>query len=101
MTIINRLSAAISATILVFKHPNVFNNDVFEMAGKLLEFVTKVAEEQRPYMTKFGIINLKTKEKFEIVSIWAGPGIGADPYDRITELIKENSLLKETLGERK
>ena len=97
MTIINKIKAAINAAIIVFKNPYIFNKDVCDMTVKLLEFVTKVAEEESPYMTSFGLINLKTKEKTEIVSLWAGCGIGASPNKRIKELLEENYLLKEKL----
>lgn len=39
-------------------------------------------------------IKLTSEGEQEIVSIWAGSGIGSDPLKRISELIEENKQLK-------
>ena len=48
-------------------------------------------------MTQIAYIHPDTKEQCEIVSIWAGAGIGAEPNKRISELQKEISQLKAQL----
>ena len=68
-----------------------------EMLNHLAELMVKVVDDGQPYMTKIAVVDTKTETKQEIVSIWVGKGIGADPTERIAELIKENDMLKATI----
>ena len=89
-----RLKAAARAAYIVFMRPELVTENVFYSVGKILDFINKVAEERHPMMTHFGLINVKTNEKYEIVSLWACASSAGDPTKRIAELIEENESLK-------
>lgn len=58
----------------------------------------KVATENRPYMTKLGVVNIETNDRYELVSIWACPSSSDDPTARIRQLVEENESLKRLVG---
>jgi len=60
----------------------------------LLSFILRVASEQKPYITHIGLIDTDTGQRHEIVSLWAGVGIEANPIKRIEELSVEINKLK-------
>lgn len=91
-----RIKNAIRVGIWAFKNPKTMNESNFKMLSDTLTLILKVAEERRPYMNKIAIV-LPTGEHEEVVSIWAGAGIGAEPTKRITELLNENSKLRAEL----
>lgn len=76
-----------------FKNPATFAESNFKMLSKLLELILKVSVDGRHRMTHIAYVHPEEGEK-QIVSIWAGAGIGADPVKRISELLEENSRLK-------
>lgn len=80
-----------------YRNPIVMNNSNFKMLSDLLGLLLKVAKESRPYMTRIAYIHPDTKELSDIVAIWAGAGLGADPLKRIEELQKEICRLKAQL----
>lgn len=82
----------------VFKNPNLLNGDNLKMISDLFGLILKVATEQKHRMTHIAHIHPDSGEKNEIVSIWAGSGIGSNPTKRISELISENELLKNELS---
>jgi hypothetical protein len=92
------LKTAIRLFFYVFKYPELFVNRNLEKLGSLYAFLFKVAEDEKPYMVQFGYVDFYTKEKYTIVSIWAGIGVGADPLKRIEELVEENEYLKKKIS---
>ena len=96
MNIHYKISNAIKIGWWAYKSTTTLSN--FKMLSDLLGLILKVAEEEKHYMTQIAFIHPDTDEKHEIVSIWAGAGVGADPTKRITELIEENYLLKDKLS---
>lgn len=92
-----RISNAFKIAIWAFKNPQLLNEKNFIVLSDLLGLILKVAQESRPMMTKIAYIHPDTKEHKDIVTIWAGAGLGADPYYRIMELQKEISRLKAQL----
>lgn len=70
----------------------------FKMLSDLLAMILIVGKEEKPRMTHIAYVHPVDKEEHKIVSIWAGAGVGADPYDRIAELHKENSRLQALLA---
>jgi hypothetical protein len=82
-----------------YKNPRTLNSSIFKMLSDLLELILKVAREEKHYMSHIAYIHPEDKELKEIVSIWAGAGIGATPTKRIAELIEENSKLKFQLSQ--
>ncbi len=64
-----------------------------KVIADLFAMILKVANEHRHMMTHIAYIHPE-KGQQEIVSIWAGSGIGAEPTKRIKELLEENSRLK-------
>lgn len=76
-----------------FKNPKTLSSVNFNMLSELLGLILKVSTEQRHMMTHIAYIHPEEGET-EIVSIWAGAGIGADPTKRIAELLTENRRLK-------
>lgn len=87
-----KVKMSIRMAVWSYKHPDTLNESIFIMLGQLLEFIFKVSIEQKPYMTS--VLIKCDDEKKEIVSLWAGAGIGAEPIKRIQELKEENELLK-------
>lgn len=86
------------------KNPKASEPATLDALGEMFLAAIKAAEENRPYMTKVGTVNLKD-EVNPIVTIWAGPGEGCNPTDRIAELVAdndellaENAVLKKKLG---
>lgn len=92
-----RFSNALKLFIWAFKKPKTLNQNTFKMLSDLLVMIMKVANENRHYMTHIAFVHPEEGEK-QIVSIWAGAGIGAEPQKRIEELLKENSFLKSKLA---
>jgi len=66
--------------------------------GDLLGLIMKVAADNKPYVTHIAYINPDDGNGRDIVSLWAGSGVGADPVKRIEELVAENRKLKSLLG---
>lgn len=92
-----RITNAIKIGWWTYKHPEVFNGSHFKLMADLLALIFKVANEGRHMMTHIAYLH-PTEGEQNIVSIWAGAGMDADPLDRIAELIKENSRLKAELS---
>lgn len=92
-----RLLNALKLFIWAFKSPDTLKENTFKMCSDLLVMIMKVAIENRHYMTHIAYIHPDEGEK-QIVSIWAGAGIGAEPQKRIAELLSENSILKAQLA---
>lgn len=88
---------AIAIGIWAFKNPEVLRDSHFKMLSSLLELILKVSNEHRHYITHIAYIHPEEGEN-QIVSVWAGSGIGADPVKRIEELAKENALLRDQLS---
>lgn len=94
MESITRIKNSFKIAYWAFKNPQSLQPSNFKMLSDLLGLILKVAKESRPLMTRLAFIHPETKEQQDIVSIWAGAGLGADPYKRIEELQKEIRLLK-------
>jgi hypothetical protein len=94
---ITRLKNSLKLFWWSWKNPQTLNTSTFKMLSETLVMILKVANENRPYMTHIAYIHPEEGEK-QIVSIWAGAGIGAEPVKRIAELLKENSILKAELA---
>lgn len=82
-----------------FRNPQTISASNFKMLSNLLCLILKVAEEDRHMMTHIAYVHPEEGEK-QIVSIWAGAGIGAEPVKRIKELLDENTELKNQLSKR-
>ena len=98
MNMYYRISNAFKIFWWALKNPRDLNEQNFKMASNHLELIFKVASERKPYMYDIGFV-LPDGGKDEIVSVWAGAGIGAEPMKRIDELVMENALLKEQITE--
>lgn len=92
-----RITNAIKIGWWAFKNPDIFNEVNFRMLSDLFVLIMKVATEDRHLMTHIAYVHPEEGEK-QIVSIWAGAGMGAEPTKRIAELLKENSMLKAQLS---
>lgn len=79
------------------KNPNSLQENNFKMISNLYELILKVAVEDRHMMTHIAYMH-PTEGEQQIVSIWAGAGMGANPTKRIAELLSENSELKVKLS---
>lgn len=93
-----KLLNAIKIGIWAFKNPLTIQESNFKMLSDLLCLILKVSNEDRHYMTHIAYMHPEEGEK-QIVSIWAGAGVDADPLKRISELIQENKELKLLLSE--
>ena len=92
-----RFSNAFKLFFWALQKPKTLNQNTFKMLSDLMTMIMKVANENRHYMTHIAYIHPEEGEK-QIVSIWAGAGLGADPQKRIAELISENTILKSQLA---
>lgn len=92
-----RFHNAIKLGIWAFMKPDTLNESTFKMLSDLLVMILKVATDNKHMMTHIACIHPDEGEK-QIVSIWAGAGIGAEPTKRIAELLSENSRLKAELA---
>ena len=81
-----------------FKNPQTLEEGNFKMLSAILKLILKVASENRHIISHIAYVHPKEGEK-QIVSIWAGAGIAAEPINRISELIKENEKLKYHLSD--
>lgn len=88
-----RISNASKLFVWALMKPDTLNKSTFKMLSDLMTMILKVANENRHYMTHIAYVHPDEGEK-QIVSIWAGAGVGAEPQKRIAELIEENSILK-------
>ena len=94
-----RIKNAIKIGWWAFKNPKSLQENNFKMLSGLLEMILKVAHERRPLMSNIAMV-YPDGEQEEIVAIWAGAGMGADPTKRIAELLSENAMLKAELSKR-
>jgi hypothetical protein len=92
-----RITNAFKIGLWALKNPDSLKEHNFKMLSDLLGLIMTVASENRHMMTHIAYVHPQEGEK-QIVSIWAGAGMGADPTKRIAELLKENSMLKAQLS---
>jgi hypothetical protein len=92
-----RITNAFKIGLWAFKNPDSLKESNFKMLSDLFGLIMKVATEDRHMMTHLAYVHPEEGEK-QIVSIWAGAGMGAEPTKRIAELLKENSMLKAQLS---
>lgn len=93
-----RIINALKFGYYAFKNPSTLQANTFKMLADLHTLILKVAVEDRHMMTHIAYIHPDEGEK-QIVSIWAGAGIGAEPTKRIVELLEENRKLKNQLSD--
>jgi hypothetical protein len=93
----SRISNAFKVWYWVLKNPQTMQASNFKMLSDLFGLIMKVAIEDRAMMTHIAYVHPEEGEK-QIVSIWAGAGMGAEPTKRITELLDENRKLKMQLS---
>ena len=77
-----------------FQNPGTVKH--FNILSDIFRLIMKVAQEHRHMMTRVAQVH-PDGEQEEIVTIWAGAGINADPTERIKELMEENQKLKKQL----
>jgi len=75
-------------------NPTVYHEATMGMLSGLYHLIFKAALEQRPYMSKIGIINCKSGEQSDFVTLWVGAGVDSSPTNRIEELLKLNQELE-------
>lgn len=97
MSFIIRIVNAVKIAWWAYMNPNSLTDKHFEMLSDLFAIIIKVGIEHRPMMCHVAIIHPDEGEK-QIVSIWAGAGIGAEPIKRIEELTTENIKLREEIA---
>ena len=93
---INRLMNAIQMGVLVWRKPENFNTDSLRMASDITTMIFDVGKDQKHRMTRLCLVHVHGTTH-EVVSLWAGAGIGSSPTKRIEELLEENRLLKREL----
>lgn len=89
----NRILTAIKIGWWAFKNPAAINPHNMRLISDLMELIFKSARESLPVMTRIACIH-PTLGQQNLVSLWAGPSMKADPYERITELKQEIESLK-------
>lgn len=96
---ISRFIKAAQMAWMAFKHPLLFDKGNFKAMGEILKIVLKVGAERRPMMVHVAYVHPSLNEDGDVVTIWAGAGVGANPAKRIKELAEENDKLKRLLAE--
>lgn len=97
MKTIVRIINSLKIAVWCFRNPQTIQASNFKMLSDLLTLILKVSSENRPYMTHIAFVHPGEGEK-NIVSIWAGASMTADPTERISELLRENRVLKDQLS---
>jgi len=97
MKYIIKLKIAFSIAVWSWKNPQTLNPSNMKMLSDLLTLILKVAKEDRHMMTHLAYIHPELGEQ-QIVSVWAGAGVGAEPTKRIKELLEENGKLQALLS---
>jgi len=92
-----RIANAFKIGFWAFRNPHILKESNFKILSDLFGLIMKVATEDRHFMTHIAYIHPDEGEK-QIVSVWAGAGVGAEPTKRIVELLEENSILKAKLS---
>jgi hypothetical protein len=92
-----RITNALKIGWWAFKNPDSLKESNFKMLSDLFGLIMKVATEDRNMMTHLAYVHPEEGEK-QIVSIWAGAGMGAEPTKRISKLLSENAMLKAQLS---
>ena len=92
-----RLINAIKLFWWAIKNPDTMRPSIFKLMSDLHVLIMTVAKEDKHLMTHVAFIHPEDGTEHQIVSIWAGAGIGAEPTKRIKELLEENRLLKNQL----
>lgn len=95
--ILLRFTNAFKVAWWAWKNPQTMAAHNFRMLSDLLALIFKVSVENKHYISHIAFIHPNEGEK-QIVSIWAGAGVAADPVKRISELIEENAKLKSQLS---
>lgn len=98
-TLIFRIVRGFQMGWMAFKQPLLFDKSNFTAMGKVFEIILKVGQERKPMMVHVAYMHPSNQEESDVVSIWAGSGVGANPIDRIKELSEENMKLKKLLAE--
>lgn len=93
-----RIINALKFGYYAFKNPLTLHAGNFKMLADLHGLIMKVAVEDKHFMTHIAYVH-PTEGEQQIVSIWAGAGIGAEPAKRIAELLEENGKLKKQLSD--
>jgi len=93
-----RLSNAVGIGWWCLRNPQTVNSGNFKMLSDLLGLILKVSETDRPLMTHIALVHPEDGKEHQIVSIWAGAGMGSSPTKRIAELLEENARLKSALS---
>lgn len=92
-----RIANALKIGYWAYRNPDSLTESNFKMLSDLFGLIMSVANEDRHRMTHIAYVHPEEGEK-QIVSIWAGAGIGAEPTKRIAELLRENEFLKNELA---
>lgn len=92
-----RLKAICLLVRIGWVQPGMFTVGTFQSMSKLMEILLKVANDGTPMMTKLAVV--VANEQHDLVTVWAGRGANADPYDRIVELRNEIDALKVQLSD--
>ena len=75
-----------------WQQPGMFTVGTFKSMKDLMEVILKVADKGEPMMTKLAVVI--ANKQHDLVTIWAGKGANANPYDRIVALREEIDELK-------
>jgi len=92
------ISNAFKLFFWALKNPEILDQNVFKMLSDLLAMILKVSTEDRHYVTHIASVHPEKNDK-QIVSIWAGAGVGAEPIMRIEELREENAILRAEIAQ--
>src|SRR5574343_226357 len=92
-----RLRTIALLILIGWQQPGMFTVGTFQSMSKLMELLLKVANEATPTMTKIAVV--VANEQHDLVTVWAGKGASANPYDRIVQLREELDELKQHLKE--
>jgi hypothetical protein len=96
-TILYKIELAIVVGLWAYINHEMININTLKILTDFLVLILKVSTENKHLITHIGCLDPQTDQKQQIVSVWAGAGISANPIQRIEELINENKILRSKL----
>lgn len=88
-----RIKNALKLFVWALRYPAVMEENNFKMLSCLLTNLMQVATEKKAVMFKIAHISMPDGDQHEMVTVWAGAGMTANPTERISQLWREKQEL--------
>jgi hypothetical protein len=95
-----RVINAFKVFFWALRNPKALHAANFEMVSGLLTQILKTSHTRDNYLSHIAIVHPDiSSADGEIVTIWTGAGLGADPLKRLSKLREENNELKKQVSQ--